>query len=121
MPKRSVDLYLQDIIECVDLIAEYTAGVSREEFFEDQKLVDAIVRRLGIIGEAAKQLPEDFRTAHPDVPWESMIGMRNKILHEYFGVDEAILWKTIQEDLPPLQTLIATLLRSLGTDTSRAA
>lgn len=121
MPKRSADLYLQDIIECIDLIAEYTDGVSREQFFEDQQLVDAVVRRLGIIGEAARQLPEDFRTAHQKVPWDSMIGMRNKILHEYFGVDEAILWKTIQEDLPPLRTLIEALLQNRNADATRAA
>ncbi|MFH1098698.1 MAG: DUF86 domain-containing protein [Candidatus Uhrbacteria bacterium] len=121
MPKRSVELYLQDIIECIDLIAEYTVGVSQEEFFKDQQLVDAIVRRLGIVGEAAKQLPEEFRAAHPEIPWESMIGMRNKIMHEYFGADEAILWQTIREDIPPLRNLMVTLLHNRGTDTTQAA
>ncbi|MBI4434492.1 DUF86 domain-containing protein [Candidatus Uhrbacteria bacterium] len=116
MQKRSIELYLQDILECVDLIEEYTSHTSREEFFENQQLVDAVVRRLGILGEAARQTPDGFRTEHPEVPWNRMIGMRNKILHEYFGVDEAILWQTIREDIPPLRAIIATLLQRQDRD-----
>jgi len=103
MPKRSVELYLDDIRECIERIEEYTRGHDREAFFASAQLIDAVVRRMEIIGEAAHQLPEEFRVQHPEIPWGHMIGMRNKVTHEYFGVDEAILWQTIQEDIPKLR------------------
>ncbi|EKE21191.1 MAG: hypothetical protein ACD_7C00312G0008 [uncultured bacterium] len=76
------------------------------DFYNDHKTIDAVVRNLSIIGEAVNSLSEDAKLANSNIPWGEIIGMRNKIVHEYFGVDEEILWKTIQEDLPKFRELI---------------
>jgi uncharacterized protein with HEPN domain len=109
MSKREARLYLEDIQLAICRIEEYTAPLTFEEFARDTKTIDAVVRNLSIIGEAVKNIPEEIRLTHPGVPWEEIIGMRNKVIHEYFGVDEDILWKTIKTDLPLLKESIAGL------------
>lgn len=109
MSKREPKLYLQDIIISITSIEDYIKGLSFEEFSHDKKTVDAVVRNLEIIGEAARNVPKDVRDKYPDIPWERMISMRNKVLHEYFGVDIEILWQTINEDLLPLEEQIKDL------------
>lgn len=109
MSKRLPKLYLEDILTAIDRINEYTNSLSKKNFIQDQKTIDAVVRNLEIIGEAAKNMPEEFKKAHNTLPWSEMISMRNKVIHEYFGVDEEILWQTIQEDLPQLKELIRDL------------
>lgn len=73
-------------------------------------MIDAVIRNLEVIGEAAKSLPISIKEQHSEVPWEKIAGMRNRIVHEYFGVDETILWQTIQDDLVPLRIHIAAIL-----------
>lgn len=109
MSKREPKLYLQDIITSITSIEDYVKGLSFEEFSHDKKTVDAVVRNLEIIGEAARNVPKDVRDKYPDIPWERMVSMRNKVLHEYFGVDIEILWQTINEDLLPLEEQIKDL------------
>lgn len=109
MSKREPKLYLQDIITSITSIEDYIKGLSFEEFSHDKKTVDAVVRNLEIIGEAARNVPKDVRDKYPDIPWERMVSMRNKVLHEYFGVDIEILWQTINEDLLPLEEQIKDL------------
>ncbi|MBM2826312.1 MAG: hypothetical protein HW403_376 [Dehalococcoidia bacterium] len=92
-------------------IEEYTKELSFEDFETDWKTIDAVVRNFEIIGEAARNMPEEVLAKHPDVPWSSMVSMRNKVIHEYFGVDTDILWKTIKEDLPPLKEQIEKILQ----------
>lgn len=99
MSKRSPRLYLEDIKSSIENIEDYTKDLTFEEFSNDKKTIDAVVRNLSIIGEAVNNLPEDFKEKHSDVPWREIIGMRNKSVHEYFGVDFEIVWKTINEDL----------------------
>lgn len=111
MSKRSTRLYLEDILTSTSRIEEYIQGLSFNTFQDDQKAIDAVVRNLEIIGEAASGVPEEFKEKHNDVPWREMITMRNKVIHEYSGVDMDILWKTIQEDLPVLKDQIQLLLR----------
>ena len=106
MLERSAQLYLQDIIDCIKTIADYTKGLDYDSLLEDRKTVDAVVRNLEIIGEAANQMPQKVVTQYPDIPWSKMISMRNKVIHEYSGVDLQILWQTIQEDLPVLKKSI---------------
>ena len=103
MSKRDVNLYLEDIQTAIRRIEEYTTPLAFEEFVKDTKTIDAVVRNLSVIGEAVRGIPEEIKSAHPSVPWEEIIGMRNKVIHEYFGVDEEILWKTIKSDMPVLK------------------
>ena len=111
MSKREPLLYLQDILTSLSRIKDYTKGLSFEDFSNDWKTIDAIVRNLEIIGEAARNMPEEVLEKYPDIPWGGMVSMRNKIIHEYFGVDMDILWKTIQEDLEPLKNKIEEMVK----------
>lgn len=106
MPERPALLYLQDILDAIISIEVYVHGYSYEDFFDDRKTADAVVRNLEIIGEAAGNMPREVIDRHPEVPWTKMVSMRNKVIHEYAGVDLSILWQTIREDLPPLKTAI---------------
>ncbi len=106
MSKRQPILYLQDILNSLEKIEHYIQNSSFEQFQRDEKTIDAVVRNLEIIGEAARNIPSEFRDQHSAIPWEKMVSMRNKVLHEYFGVDEEILWKTVTEDLLTLKTQI---------------
>lgn len=85
-----------------------------EGFTKDRKTINAVVRSLEIIGEAAKGIPDDLRSQAPSVPWKYMAGMRDKLIHEYFGVDLSIVWAVIQEELPPLQDEIKKLTNQLN-------
>jgi len=106
MSKRSPKIYLEDIVISITKIEEYVQGLDLESFIDDQKTIDAVVRNLEIIGEAAKYIPEEYAEEHNNLPWSEMISMRNKVIHEYFGVDVDILWQTIQEDLPNLNHVL---------------
>ncbi|MEK7138204.1 MAG: DUF86 domain-containing protein [Patescibacteria group bacterium] len=109
--KRSVNLYLQDIFDSISKVEKYTSRLSFTKFSKDEKTIDAVTRNLTIIGEATKNIPPAFKFKHPSIPWKEMAGMRNKIIHEYFGVDEEILWQTIKEDLFPLKSQVKKLLK----------
>ena len=100
MPPRDWRIRIEDIVEAASAIAGYVQGFSYEEFAEDRKTVDAVVRNLEVIGEAARHVPEDVRARFPELPWSDMSDMRNVLIHEYFGVDLTILWKTASVDLP---------------------
>lgn len=106
MSKRASKLYLEDIISSLESIEEYTKKMSFDNFIHERKTIDAVVRNLEIIGEAARNMPQEIILKHPNIPWEKMVSMRNKVIHEYFGIDLEILWKTIQEDLPGLKKKI---------------
>ncbi len=105
--------YLNDIAESVEDISDFTAGMTFEEFSADRKTVKAVVRCLEVIGEAANKITPDIRAGYSHVPWEEIVGMRNRLIHEYFGVDVSILWQTIQEDIEPLRLSIQTMARDL--------
>ncbi|MBU1159550.1 DUF86 domain-containing protein [Patescibacteria group bacterium] len=113
MSKRGIKLYLEDIKASIRKIENYTRGVNFDEFSRDEQLIDAVVRNLSIIGEAVINIPKEIKAKNPDVAWKEIKGMRNKVVHEYFGIDEEILWKTIQEDLPIFKRQTAKLLRDI--------
>jgi len=113
MSKRKPRLYLEDIKDSIEKIEKYTRDLSLDEFIKNTLTIDAVVRNLTIIGEAARNIPEEVKLKNPDIAWSEAIGMRNKVAHEYFGVDEDILWKTIKEDLPTLKKQITELLENL--------
>lgn len=93
---------VRDILAGVNAALEYTAGMTYEEFAGDRRTRDAVIRNLMTMGESVRWIPGAIREANPDVPWTTMRGVRNVVVHEYFGVDERILWDTIVLDLPPL-------------------
>lgn len=108
MKERSV--YLATALECIDRIAEYTAGMTKDAFLKDHKTQDAVVRNLEIIGQALKDYGIDALTAkRPDMPWSQITGMRNVLAHEYLGVDMVMIWDTVQLHLNDLQQVLKSL------------
>jgi uncharacterized protein with HEPN domain len=105
-------LLLEDILECIQKINDYTKGMVFENFSQDEKTQDAVVRNLEIIGEAANNISKAFRKKYPNIEWHQIIGMRHRIIHDYFGVDENIIWFVVQNDLIPLKTEIEKILES---------
>ncbi len=99
---RDPRLYLEDIRESCAKIERYTHGLSFESFRADEKTVDAVLRNLTVIGEAVKHLPDDLRNRYPEVEWRKIAGLRDIVVHEYFGIDEDILWDIIQNKIPEL-------------------
>ncbi len=105
--------YLNDIIESIADIKEFTNGMTRESFSIDKKTIKAVVRSLEVIGEAANKLPDDVRDRYPEISWQEIIGMRNRLIHEYFGVDLDIVWQTIEEDLEPLENAVKKIIKEM--------
>ncbi len=114
--KKDIRVFIQDILESIKLIEDYAKGVSEEEFLDKDdnlQLKDAIIRRLEIIGEAVKNIPDDFKEKHPDISWKQISGMRDVLIHEYFGVRLERVWKTAKEDLPELKEVISKILKEI--------
>ena len=111
--RRNILLYLDDILEAITRVEEYSAHPDYSSFKQDKKGIDAIIRNFEIMGEAAKKIPSDLRSQYPDMPWTEMMGMRNKMIHEYYGVDTQILWKTIKDNLTQLKPQITKMLQDL--------
>lgn len=101
---------LEDMVESIDLIEEYVKNMDRNSWSQDRKTIDAVIRNLEVIGEAAKHLPAELQERYPDIPWFHIQGMRNLLIHEYFGVDTDILWQTIEKDLPSLKSRILEII-----------
>lgn len=109
MTKRDTRLYVEDIRDFIRKIEEYIKDLTLDEFSKNSMVIDAVIRNLSVTGEAAKNIPDEIKEKHINVPWSEIMGMRNKVVHEYFGVDEEILWKTIKEDLPVFKVSILDL------------
>jgi uncharacterized protein with HEPN domain len=107
---RSFKMYLEDINLAMERIAEYIEGYTFIKFKQDYKTVDAVIRNFEIIGEAAKSLPQDFKSIHSDLPWSEMYLLRNKVSHEYFGVDYDIIWDIAVNYLPQNKLRIKQLI-----------
>jgi uncharacterized protein with HEPN domain len=101
--KREFLDYVEDVIEAMSNSEEFVRGMEYEEFKRDQKTIYAVVRALEIIGEAVRKIPASVRNRYPEIPWKNMAGMRDKLIHEYFGVNLRIVWDAVQKDIPPLK------------------
>lgn len=106
--------YLEDILDTIGKTAQFIENTTYEEFVSDTKTVFAVIRALEIIGEAAKRLPSSIRDNYQEVPWREMAGIRDKLIHGYFGVNLAIVWKTVVEDLPNLGSIIQRIIAESG-------
>ncbi len=107
--KRDATVYIADILDAIRKIVSYTEHIGYEVFKSDEMRQDAVVRNFEVIGEAAKNIPDYFKKQHPGIAWNTITGMRNKLIHEYFGVSLSIVWETIQTDLPVLKRQISQL------------
>ena len=110
---RDLNLFLDDIIEALEKIEEYTAGIDFIAFTKDKKTIDAVIRNFEILGEATKQIPENIKSKYSKVPWKEMAGMRDKLAHAYFGIDAAVLWETVTKRIPGLKDQIQEIIKDL--------
>ena len=114
MPHRDWLFRITDILTATSTVESYVKGMSYEDFIADRKTVDAVIRNLIIIGEAASHVPEEIFLNHPEVPWNDMRAMRNFVVHESFGVSDKILWDTVQTNLPSLIPALSKIEEKYG-------
>jgi uncharacterized protein with HEPN domain len=111
--RKEPGIFMEHILECIELIEYYTEDLTKDEFLNSVLLQDAIIRRIEIIGEAIKNLPDDLKTEYPQVPWKSIAGMRDIVVHEYFGIDLNLTWKVVKRDIPSLKEKILEIKEDL--------
>ena len=102
---------ITDILQCIHKIRRFTKGYNFEDFQDDEKTIDSVLRNLEIIGEAARHVPAEIRAKYPQIPWAEMLTIRNIVIHEYHGVNLNIIWQTVKEDLPPLISPLNRILQ----------
>lgn len=112
--ERSVGLYVQDMLECIEKIESYLAGVDADGFEGDSLLQDAVFRRLEIIGEAAKHIPPAVRDRHPDIRWQKVAGLRDVLIHRYHGIIVEQVWRILTDDLPALKKQLVRVQSDLA-------
>lgn len=110
--KREFLDYIEDIIEAMADAIKFVEGMDYDDFIKDRRTVYAVIRAMEIIGEAVKKIPASVKNRYPKIPWKDMAGMRDKLIHEYFGVDLRRVWKTVKEDVPNLKPLFDRILKN---------
>lgn len=115
MSKRDNLLLLEDMLQSANKIKQYTDGLNYNAFISDDKTIDAVVRNFEIIGEAANRIDPDFRTNNPEIEWKRIRGFRNRIIHDYFGIDYEIVWTIIESYLDELIDWLETLISDIKT------
>lgn len=111
--KRNYKLFVKDILDAIDKIEEFIGNMEYGEFIQDDKTSTAVVKKIEIIGEAIKNIPRDVRVKHNAIPWKDIVGMRNKITHNYFKIDYEIVWNVVKEKLPALKIQVEQVLKEM--------
>jgi uncharacterized protein with HEPN domain len=117
--KKDPEVFLEHILESIELIENYTANKTISDFIKSVQFQDSIIRRIEIIGEAVKNLPDDVKNSYPEVPWKEIAGMRDVLIHEYFGIDLELTWQVVQKDIPDLKREIMRIRHDLKTRFSK--
>lgn len=103
---KNDQVYIEHILEAIDRIKKYTEEVEEQEFKKKDMVQDAVVRQIEVIGEATKQLSDEEREKYPEIPWKDIAGMRDNLIHNYFGVDLEQVWQTVKQDIPHLENIL---------------
>ena len=108
--KKDDEIYLRHILEAISWVEEYLTNTTKKEFLDNHLVQDGVIRQVGIVGEAAKHLSSEFREKHKGMPWKDIAGMRDKLIHDYFGVDIEAVWETAMRDIPILKAKVTSIL-----------
>lgn len=111
--KKDVRIFIEHILECINLIEEYIKEKTKDEFFNSRQLQDAVIRRIEIIGEAVKNLSQEVKDKYLDIPWKRIAGMRDILIHEYFGIDLELTWRIAEVEISELKKKILEIKKDL--------
>lgn len=106
-------VYLHHILDAINTVQQFCRALTADEFYKNALVQSATIRQLEIIGEATAQMSPDFKNEHPEIPWDKMADMRNRLIHGYFGIDLSIVWSTVQESIPGVKTFVEKLYHQL--------
>ena len=111
--KRDYQLFIKDALEAMEAIENFVEGMTFDELTQDDKTSSAVIRKFEIIGEATKHFPEQLKEKYPEVPWKNMAGMRDRLIHAYFGIDYQLVWDTIKNEIPKIKEIFTNILKDL--------
>ena len=111
--KKEPKIFIEHILQCIEYLEQYLKGITKMEFLDSVQLQDAVIRRIEIIGEAVKNIPKQVKNKYPDIAWKEIAGMRDILIHEYFGVDLELTWKVAKKDVRNLKSKILKVKKDL--------